>query len=721
VGDFAPEQLRGRRERARLSLYDLASLLGVSEGLVRHWESGRKAIPPARLGELRQVLAVQAPAAIPAVSGRQLRATREKAGVTQGALAQMLGVKQQAIAAWETGTVPEERREVLVRAAIDPYGFVPGLLRAARERAGLKQTELADALAVKQSRVSGWERGQLPIPGERWPAIRDALATGAPVPPQQPVTAHELLESRRRLGWSQARLAEELGVTTSVVGNWEAGARRPVPRERWRRIREVLRLSAPEPHEPRDRIGEAQAGVLEVLATRPGLNRRELARAVQAPEPYVRAAVLRALAHDLIHERRVKRTRADGIAWSLLGLFPGSPSEQPMAVDLMAELTAKVVAAVKADPGRSRRAIAESLPHERQRGERAVDRAIADGLLHAREVIRRSPSGGARVILGVFPGKSPKPPRSPIDGQKVRRMREQMLIGQAKFARQLGISPGVLRRWERSAVPAIWQEYVEAALFPGEGSREVRTADAKQRARCARASLSARILDAVRRSPGIARWGELARIARPVERPELNPIIERMIAAGKLHEGLSDNGHGTGLFPGPAPAEYTAGMQIDAGQLRALREGAGLGQKELAQRLGAGVASVNAWEQGTRSIPAHRGAQLLELFAGLPQGPCLSGEQLRAERWRLGWTQAELAAHVGVQQATISAWERASPPHSRAGRLCALFERVDRSQGSLFAASPARRVAGERDVSRGDRAGTAPPKRQARLRQTTPQ
>ena len=663
-----------------MSVAELAALVDVSEGLVRHWESGRKPIPAGRAAELRRVFAGRSPAPLPSFSGSALRRARESAGQSQATLAQMRGVTQQAIAAWEAGAVPEDQREVLANAAVAAAGFAAGMLRAERERAGLKQAALAAGLGVPQSRVSRWECGKLPIPPDVWPHIREAIAGRAATRRQQPVTSEELRDGRRRLGWSQAQLAREIGVATPVVGNWEAGARKPVPRERYRRIREVLRLS--EPTHPRDRIGEALAGVLQAVAASPGLGRRALSREVEAPEPYVRAAVLRALEGDLIHERRVKRTRSDGLARHLPGLFQGPPSGQP-PLDPSLELMTEIVAEVSTEPGRSRRAIAEGLRHDRLRSERAVDHAVAGGLVHTREVIKRSP-GRARVIVGVFPGKSPARSPRPVAGEKIRRAREGVLVGQAELAGRLGVSPGVLRGWERSAAPAAWAGHIDVALFPGEGSD--RAAEANKRARV---DFMRRILQAVHRDPGLPRRGALIRVARPVERPRFHHALEQLIAGNKVHERPSDNGHGTGIFPGPAPASYQAAGALDAGELRALRERAGLRQKDLAQRIGAGVGSVNAWENraASRPIPVHRQAQLRALFAGLSElEPArLGGEQLIAERRRLGWTQAELAPRAGVSQATVSRWERDSPPAplEHAERLRAFFAQAA-SQGQLF-------------------------------------
>lgn len=43
------------------------------------------------------------------------------------------------------------------------------------------------------------------------------------------MTPSELLELRKQKGWTQARLAEELGCHQSQVSRWESG-KRPVPK-----------------------------------------------------------------------------------------------------------------------------------------------------------------------------------------------------------------------------------------------------------------------------------------------------------------------------------------------------------------------------------------------------------------------------------------------------------------------------------------------------------
>ena len=397
----------------------------------------------------------------------------------------------------------------------------------------------------------------------------------------------------------------------------------------------------------------------------------------------MRAAVLRALAEDLIHERRMKRTRADGIARRMPCLYPGPASSAPV-LDADEELLVEVIASADAEPGRTRRALAEALRHDRRRGERAVDRAISEGHLHTREVVKRWPSG-ARIVVGVFAGAATRPQRA-IAGEKVSRARATLLLGQAQLAGRLGVSPSMLRKWERAEVPPAWAAHVDAVIYPGEGA-EVRIAEAKKRVKAARATVARKILAAVREQPGVPRWGPLARVLSAGERAQLQPTIDHLIAIGEIHERPFDNGHGSGLFTGPAPAEYAAAGDLGAHELRILFARTGLRQRDVAGRIGAGVATVNAWAQGRRPIPLHRQVQLREQFAEGRPALEISGEQLRTERHRLGWTQAELAERAGVSQAVVSRWERESPPRRRIENLRALLADAEGSQGQLFSRS----------------------------------
>jgi DNA-binding transcriptional regulator YiaG len=651
--------LRVRREASGLSAAAFAERLGVSRALVKGWEAGRKRIPRGRLSDIQAVLAAQAPARVERMPGGELRAIRAERGLSQGELAKMLGVKQPTVAEWEARSVPEDRCDLL-RQAAGSRSFPGGLLRAERERAGLKQAELGKALGVTQARVSFWEGGREPIAIEEWPRVRVVLASTAPAKPQRPVAAEELRSGRGALGWSQRQFAEAVGVKTSAVGAWEA-AIKPVPARHWQRIREVLRLSAPAPE--RDRVAEALALVrVELGEASGGLGRLELAERVPAPEPNVRAAVLRGLQHDLIHERPVKRERGDGIVRYLPGLFAGPAPEEPPPVDRLTAVVEELVAVVAAKPGRSRRATAEdaNVRHDRQKAEQAIERACQEGRLVKREVANRT-GRGPLTITGLFvPAAAPAPVR-PVPGAVVRKLREQLLIGQHELAVRLGVSPRALSSWERSEVPGSWWDAVAALLVPLTDSRESDKQAHIAHMRAAQSALDRRIVDHVRAHPGAARW-DVARVLRPVELPLLAGRLEELLLAGKLHERPCENGHGGGLFDGPSPRELLA-AQFAAGELRARRERAGLSQQGLAELVGVSVARINAWDQGTEPVPVYRLAQLRNAIAGAPPVPAaVRGAELRAERERLGLLQAELAELLGLTQTTISAWEREQPP-----------------------------------------------------------
>ena len=68
----------------------------------------------------------------------------------------------------------------------------------------------------------------------------------------------DLATLRKKQGLTQEELAARLGVTTSAVGNWEAGLRRP-RYESLRRLAEVLGVSIDDLLFPTER-GENHAG-----------------------------------------------------------------------------------------------------------------------------------------------------------------------------------------------------------------------------------------------------------------------------------------------------------------------------------------------------------------------------------------------------------------------------------------------------------------------------
>ncbi len=101
-------------------------------------------------------------------------------------------------------------------------------LRERRTALGLSQQALADILGVKRQAVHKWERGEPPQTAgglelamevlERQAALGEAVE-GIDVP-----TAEALREARDRLGMTQTQLADRLGVTQATVSRWEDGS-----------------------------------------------------------------------------------------------------------------------------------------------------------------------------------------------------------------------------------------------------------------------------------------------------------------------------------------------------------------------------------------------------------------------------------------------------------------------------------------------------------------
>jgi len=93
----------------------------------------------------------------------------------------------------------------------------------------------------------------------------------------------------------------------------------------------------------------------------------------------------------------------------------------------------------------------------------------------------------------------------------------------------------------------------------------------------------------------------------------------------------------------------------------------GLTQAGLADRLGRTTRAVADWESGATKPLASSWGVIARVLGGdlLPEGAEI-GSRLRAARWRLGLTQAELAGKVGLDPRTIRNTEQGKYRPSRA-------------------------------------------------------
>lgn len=185
--------LRARRQRLGLTADDLAAELGVHRTSVLRWERGVRLPGPGTMRGLAATL-----------------------GCDLGAVAAFFDSRR-------TPAAPRER----LRATG---------LRTLRSRRGARADDVAGALGVPASTVYNWEQGRagLPVallgPLSDWSGLEtDALVEllGRQAPVASGSTSSTLSRVRRRRGWSQARLAEEVGVSRGLVGDWERGRRTP--------------------------------------------------------------------------------------------------------------------------------------------------------------------------------------------------------------------------------------------------------------------------------------------------------------------------------------------------------------------------------------------------------------------------------------------------------------------------------------------------------------
>jgi len=124
------------------------------------------------------------------MSPEQIKRLRGKLGLTQGRLANLLGVSSAAVVAWEGGrSVPGESNR-----------------RALAKMLDMGMEEVGGRLGRKKAEAAG--KGSKEEKGKA-------------------LTPEQVREIRTRLGLSQKELAAKLGVSANSVCNWETGKTTP--------------------------------------------------------------------------------------------------------------------------------------------------------------------------------------------------------------------------------------------------------------------------------------------------------------------------------------------------------------------------------------------------------------------------------------------------------------------------------------------------------------
>jgi transcriptional regulator with XRE-family HTH domain len=174
-----PERLLAARRRRGLTIDAAATDLGVEPSTVWWWEAGRKPHRLADRARLEEFMGGPVAALPGAVSdsrdgdcvpsiGRLLRERRAALGLTQKQAATELHVNEFTLMNWELDRhTPGDRYYPTLIAYLgrEPWPEPTALsdrLRTQRLRQGFTIAQLATVLAVDESSLAAWERGQTP-------------------------------------------------------------------------------------------------------------------------------------------------------------------------------------------------------------------------------------------------------------------------------------------------------------------------------------------------------------------------------------------------------------------------------------------------------------------------------------------------------------------------------------------------------------------------------
>jgi transcriptional regulator with XRE-family HTH domain len=107
-------------------------------------------------------------------------------------------------------------------------------------------------------------------------------------------------------------------------------------------------------------------------------------------------------------------------------------------------------------------------------------------------------------------------------------------------------------------------------------------------------------------------------------------------------------------------------------------------QRTVAEQLRVRVETVGLWENGlARPLPRHYGSIVRFLGYDPEPGDLTVAGRLRAVRRRLGLSQAEFAAKVGLDEGSVCRWESGSrqPSSWMAGRVAMILDHLEKIAG----------------------------------------
>ena len=333
------------------------------------------------------------------------------------------------------------------------------------------------------------------------------------------------------------------------------------------------------------------------------------------------------------------------------------------------------------------------------------------------ERIGQIPLGRQRELRRVLERAVREAP-SHLEGAGIRDARMRRGWSQAELARRLGVSRGLIGQWESGvlSVPHGRRAEVRSLLTPRARRQGVTEAvlelvaaepgltryrlDTRLGGRTG-AAIDALLLEGevheapvfYEDMPGRVRSGSgLYPGPAPEEAPAAPPtVIGADLKAGRARLGWSQEKLAaalgvsrrligmweSGTHPVPlgrraAIAELLANLEpsppsspaVSPEQARVGRAHLGWTRAELACHLGVAESTLAAWENGRRPVPPQHREPLRVALSQPPSTPPppVPGDELREARKATGWTQAELARCLGVDQARVSTWERGATP-----------------------------------------------------------
>lgn len=134
--------------------------------------------------------------------------------------------------------------------------------------------------------------------------------------------------------------------------------------------------------------------------------------------------------------------------------------------------------------------------------------------------------------------------------------------------------------------------------------------------------------------------------------------------------------------PRALPRGYPTSLSTLGDHIRRRRLDLGLLQRTVAKELDVREKTIGLWENGlARPLPRSYGRIVRFLGYDPEPGDLSVAGRLRAVRRRLGLSQADFAAKVGLDEGSVCRWESGSRPPSRwmANRVAAILDHLEKT------------------------------------------